>query len=683
MDSLIAKEVTERSESKTISPSLDTECKAETNSIPAFFRSKQTLTEDTHLLPLKATNKELEKSVLLTRLQELSTECRSPANSWRSTPNGQQWTQLKGNEDVLIGEEALYLKPGQPFHTRWPIRRGLLNVSNCLGGSLTSIISDLESICGKAIEKHFEISLKELNQYRVVLIIPDVYNRSHIKYMIEMLLNGHVFSFMKHNECQKSIANVLNSCLTSSGRLRTASNTDVINNFNKRSKPIVLSKSTPNGQQWTQLKGNEDVLIGEEALYLKPGQPFHIRWPIRRGVLNVSNCLGGSLTSIIADLESICGKAIEKHFEISLKELNQYRVVLIIPDVYNRNHIKYMIEMLLNGLGFQSCLLIHEAVCATFGAGLSTACVVDVGHEKTSICCIEDGFGSRNTRLTLEYGGSDITQVFHYLLKQKTFPYECKPETRVGALFLEGLKQKLCHLNLDVCGHQETRFRVTVPEEPVLDYTILVGDECIIGPLGLFYPELFALTMNSTKRMRILYRNDGHSDDPFDENYLIQTKRKYGESNDNLGQTSESAAIEATIDDELDGCDVNPNVKEINSDQQLLGLDQAIVQCIDQCESDEVKRRMFGSILLCGGGLAFNGIDKYLRSRVSQQIPNQFRGQTVEIHVKPKDIDSQIVSWKGAAVLSLLDSAQEMWITSDEWTKSGIKLLREKASFVF
>ncbi|CAG2182414.1 unnamed protein product, partial [Oppiella nova] len=196
--------------------------------------------------------------------------------------------------------------------------------------------------------------------------------------------------------------------------------------------------------------------------------------------------------------------------------------------------MKYLVDMLLNGLGFNSCILIPEAVCATFGAGLSSACVVDVGHEKTSICCIEDGFGSRNTRLTLDYGGSDITQLFHHLLKQKAFPYDCKADTRIGALFLEELKQKLCHLNLDVCGHQEKHFRVTVPEEPVLDYTILVGEECLLAPLALFHPELFALTMSLGKRMRILGRNDGHSEDPFDENYLIQTKRKYGESNDSF-----------------------------------------------------------------------------------------------------------------------------------------------------
>lgn len=37
-------------------------------------------------------------------------------------------------------------------------------------------------------------------------------------------------------------------------------------------------------------------------------------------------------------------------------------------------------------------------MCATFGSGIPSACVVDVGDEKTSICCVEDGVSITNTR---------------------------------------------------------------------------------------------------------------------------------------------------------------------------------------------------------------------------------------------------------------------------------------------
>lgn len=42
--------------------------------------------------------------------------------------------------------------------------------------------------------------------------------------------------------------------------------------------------------------------------------------------------------------------------------------------------------------------IFQESVCSTFGCGLSSACVVDVGDEKTSICCVEDGLLVPNTK---------------------------------------------------------------------------------------------------------------------------------------------------------------------------------------------------------------------------------------------------------------------------------------------
>lgn len=38
-------------------------------------------------------------------------------------------------------------------------------------------------------------------------------------------------------------------------------------------------------------------------------------------------------------------------------------------------------------------------MAATFGAGLGYACVVDVGDQKTSVSCVEDGISHPNTRV--------------------------------------------------------------------------------------------------------------------------------------------------------------------------------------------------------------------------------------------------------------------------------------------
>ena len=63
------------------------------------------------------------------------------------------------------------------------------------------------------------------------------------------------------------------------------------------------------------------------------------------------------------------------------------------------------------------------------------------------------------------------------------------------------------------------------------------------------------------------------------------------------------------------------------------------------------------------------------------QMPSAYRMDLADILIDPKDMSSEITSWKGASIMAGLDTAQEFWINSKEWTKFGQKILREKSSF--
>ena len=52
-------------------------------------------------------------------------------------------------------------------------------------------------------------------------------------------------------------------------------------------------------------------------------------------------------------------------------------------------------------------------------------------------------------QIHLDYGGSDVTQVFHWLLRRSAFPYrQCSPAARLDALLLHKLKESYCHVDL-------------------------------------------------------------------------------------------------------------------------------------------------------------------------------------------------------------------------------------------
>ena len=43
-------------------------------------------------------------------------------------------------------------------------------------------------------------------------------------------------------------------------------------------------------------------------------------------------------------------------------------------------------------------IYVQEAYAATFSAGMSTACVVDMGAQVTSVTCVDEGVVSADTR---------------------------------------------------------------------------------------------------------------------------------------------------------------------------------------------------------------------------------------------------------------------------------------------
>ena len=255
-------------------------------------------------------------------------------------------------------------------------------------------------------------------------------------------------------------------------RQRIATPPQQIATFNRRTVPeeLPLEASIKNEslKVKNEVNGEDNKLpnniFDKDLLKLNFNEEKHynVHFPIKRGELNTHSQVGGSLTSVLSDLEDIWSYAIHELMEIPRKNLAQYGAVLVVPDVYNRSVLRELVTLLLSRLKFRACFLIQDHVASTFGAGLGYACVVDVGDQKCSISCVEDGISQPDTRVRLGYGGGDVTQVFLALLRKCCFPYKnCNVDDDYDdAVLIMNLKEKFCHLNLDVCGAQEKTFEV-------------------------------------------------------------------------------------------------------------------------------------------------------------------------------------------------------------------------------
>uniref|UniRef100_A0AAX7SJI0 Actin-related protein 8 n=1 Tax=Astatotilapia calliptera TaxID=8154 RepID=A0AAX7SJI0_ASTCA len=502
----------------------------------------------------------------------------------------------------------------------------------------------------------------------------------------------------------------------SNGVRRTPVSADQARAYNCQIRPAVLDSSSR--VKWTNTTHHPPYLVGEEALYVNPTDCYNIHWPVVRGQLNVHAGPGGSLTAVLADLETIWSHVIQKHLEIPLKDLKYYRCILLVPDIYNRQHIKEVVNMLLLNIGFSAIIVHQESVCATFGSGLSSACVVDVGDQKTSICCVEDGVSHRNSRLCLAYGGSDVTRTFFWLLQRAGFPYrDCQLSNRLDCQLLQHLKETFCHLDQDISGLQDHEFQTRFPEAPALLYQVRLGDEKLQAPMGLFYPTTFGIV--GQKMSSLQFRSQGDSEDPHDEHYLLATQSKQDQSSksaaDRKAISRPSGCLEGEMSSQGGTGDLSDLPRKLGAahgeslmgageveepvsahlsrktaimsqfESKALGLDKAVLHSIDCCASDETKRKMYSSILVVGGGLMFHGVQEFLLHRIINKMPPSFRRlvDNVEVVTRPKDMDPRLISWKGGAVLACLDTTQEMWIHQREWHRFGVRMLRERAAFVW
>ena len=65
---------------------------------------------------------------------------------------------------------------------------------------------------------------------------------------------------------------------------------------------------------------------------------------------------------------------------------------------------------------FKSLFMHTESVMATFAMAMSSACVVDIGSSKISVCCIDEGLLVPKSIQRKHYGGDELNEMLYRLL---------------------------------------------------------------------------------------------------------------------------------------------------------------------------------------------------------------------------------------------------------------------------
>ncbi|OGE53496.1 hypothetical protein PENARI_c007G09541 [Penicillium arizonense] len=510
---------------------------------------------------------------------------------------------------------------------------------------------------------------------------------------------------------------------------------EMVVNYNRRTVPEIISEhNDPMRVEWTELSNPPpEYVVGQPALRIPDASKprYKLYWPIQNGWCNEKDY--ESKRMLFLDISLILEDAIQNQLGLtSKKDWTQYSCVFVIPDLYDKAYVTQVLEMLMREFAFSRVCFIQESLAATFGAGFTSACVVDIGAQKTSICCVEEGMCVENSRVNLKFGGQDMTEAFIKMMLHDHFPYaDINLRRRHDFLLAEELKKNICTMNEASVSPQVFDFHLRVAGQDTRKYSFKAFDEVHLAPMGVFEPSIFDNENKIDGRRTLIGRSadiyDGQPNDPTSaaqSEILTAIAPPLAKIN---GESPSVADVQATPSrpqhptaisklQELEGTPRSsvagspvpentgtpqaggtstpavaassqtsrpPTVEERDDIIPIFALDNAILTSIAHAaRSDEKKMRDFiGGIMVVGGGSLTAGFHLFLEERLQALRPGF--AKEIMIGTPPRDLDPQVVVWKGASIFGKLDATNDSWIGRLEYDRLGPRLMAYKCMWAY
>jgi len=265
---------------------------------------------------------------------------------------------------------------------------------------------------------------------------------------------------------------------------------ELVVNWNKRTYPETISEhNDPHRIDWTEIPADPskapEYFTGQTALRIpdESNPRYKLFWPLRNGWFNERDHARKNL--LFNDFFLIIEEAIKRELGLRRKkDWSQYSCVFVVPDLYERVYVTTILDVLIREFGFSRVCFIQESLAATFGGGFSISCVVDVGAQKTSICCVDEGMCVEESRINLKYGGADVTETFIKMMLHDHFPYEeINLKVRHDMLLADELKHRFCTLNENDVSVQLYEFHLRAAGHDTRRYTFRTYDETMLAPM--------------------------------------------------------------------------------------------------------------------------------------------------------------------------------------------------------
>jgi actin-related protein 8 len=536
---------------------------------------------------------------------------------------------------------------------------------------------------------------------------------------------------------------------------------ELVVNYNRRTPPEKIPEhNDPVRIEWTDhTTGELFTGVAAQRIMDDSNPKFRCFRPIQHGWLNEQDPEVRSTEFLRILIDDILSKTFKDELGIAkISDLKKYSVVFVIPDLYDRKYVEEILELFMKEYEVDKISFLQESLAASFGAGYSNACIVDVGAQKTSIACVEDGMIIEDSRINLKYGGYDVTETFIKMMLFDNFPYdEINLQRRYDFLLAEELKINFCTMNQADISVQLYNFHLRAPNQPTRKYNFKTYDEVILAPMGFYDPSTFDNSKKLEGRRRLIDRsyNVYDPDVPDDPQSAAQTelltkiKPSLAFNNTtatNGGEVSTPAKekpqpfnLLSRFDSDAIGNNLTPGTSAAgspapegsntpnphlngngngntdspgpsafqfgggspappnmfgNKSQKEMAierdtvlpiapLDTAIITSIQHAaRGDEKKiRDLFGGIMVIGGGAKTPSFGPFLEERLKLKRPDL--ADKILVGTSPREMDGQVVTWKGASVFGKLVVTNDTWITKPEFERLRSRVLHHKVHWAW
>lgn len=454
-----------------------------------------------------------------------------------------------------------------------------------------------------------------------------------------------------------------------------------------------------NFYSFVDISAQPPYLVGQAAVNTNVNDPYLLQWPIKNGYFNVNASQG--IGTVLDNIERIFSFAVSERLKISLESLKNYSAILVIPDLFNKGEVKGYLDVILRRLKFRSAYLQQESVLASYAYALQYACVVDVGAQKTSACCVDEGSIVPGSVVRRNFAGDDITFLLHRLLIRENslhyFPAKLIDiANHYHFRLIEKVKESSCSAGKGQADPVKTvKLWVHERGEKTTLLNFNVSDALVVAPFSLFYCDVLE-TVNPKYSisgaalghlelgerdpedvMQILIgevASEGRK--PEEEKNLKKKEEKEGSnkesSNDEEMKDESSELKEEDSGKESEPTQKESNVQSLEDMNKPTNLEEIICSSLMKVEDPELRKKLANSILLVGGSSKFKDFMDTLEEKLVERL-GEFTNNIDRVEVvnnsstQKKSMDNRFLSWIGASIIPKIDITKDMFILREKW----------------